>query len=369
MVDGRVIVSGNFGDYFIVRLNSDGSIDYTFTRYNGVNGHVQSVVQQPDGKLIIGGPFYRFGGLLRYGIARLSPNGEVDPVFVKSGRRTKWHHIVTDVELTDNARVAVAGSFSSMSGVEAPSVARLFLGTLPTILSHPRSQRIVVGQSVTFSVVATNEGRLYYQWQRDENDIPPATNATFIITSLQTVHAGRYTVVVRNSTGAVTSQTAILTPVIAPTVATNLEPQILRAASNTVLSVKFSGTPPFTYQWLFNGVPIPGATNATLVLNNLADNHTGHYSVRAGNEAGTVTCSPTLIQVYYGNGYVYRWFYPEIPGSNVSDLTLDLSFPTYPSAIEKLTNGLAGSVSTGDTYGSLIEGTSYHQYPDIIRSG
>jgi len=355
MADGRVIVSGNVGDYFIVRLNSDGSIDNTFNRY-AVNGHIQSVVQQPDGKLLVAGPFHNCGDSFRFGIARLLPNGELDPVFVEGGRPTEWHHFVTDMQLTDDGRVYVSGPFTSMSGIEVPGVARLFLGTLPTIVTHPVSQRIVVGQPVTFSVVATNEARLYYQWRRDGIDIPGATNATFTISSVETGHAGRYAVVVRNSTGTVTSQAAVLTPVVAPTVAVDLVAQILRAGSNTVLSVTFNGTPPFNYQWLFNGAPIPGATNATLVLNNVADNNTGYYSVRAGNEAGTVTSSPALIQVYYGSGYVYRWIYPDIPGGNVSDLIIDPSFPTYPSGIEKLTNGLASNLSEGETYGSLIQG-------------
>ncbi len=47
-----------------------------------------------------------------------------------------------------------------------------------------------------------------------------------------------------------------------------------------------SGTPPFTYQWRRNGVPIPKATNATLVLTNLQRSQEGVYDVVVKNAVG-----------------------------------------------------------------------------------
>ena len=371
--DGKIVVSsGTYGinnlrgngflrgpdgkTRFLARLNSNGSLDPNYDAAAGPYGPVWSIQRQPDGKLLVGGGFSTCGEFLRWGIARLLPDGQVDPTFVEGGRPLHFPHDVWGIALTPEGGITIAGDFHVMNGYLRPGVARLYQGTLPTIVTQPASQRIVVGQPVTFSVTATNPARLYYQWQRNGVALTGATSASLTLPNVQPANGGNYTVVVSNSTGSVTSQVAVLTPVIMPSPGAPLPTQIGHAGSNVVLSVSFNGTPPFNYQWRFNGVPIPGATNATLTLNNLADANSGNYSVVASNEAGSATSAPILVQVYYGSGYVYRWFYPNIPGANVFDLTSDPSFPTYPSAIEKLTNGLIGQVNTADDYGSLVQG-------------
>jgi hypothetical protein len=47
-----------------------------------------------------------------------------------------------------------------------------------------------------------------------------------------------------------------------------------------VFNVGVTGTPPFTYQWFFNGTNLlDGATSATLTLTNVAATQAGTYSV------------------------------------------------------------------------------------------
>src|SRR5438067_1125472 len=52
-----------------------------------------------------------------------------------------------------------------------------------------------------------------------------------------------------------------------------------------------------TYQWLSNGVPIPGETNSSLTLNNLISPATNFYSVTAANIAGTNTSASAALVV------------------------------------------------------------------------
>jgi hypothetical protein len=57
------------------------------------------------------------------------------------------------------------------------------------------------------------------------------------------------------------------------------------------------GTPPISYQWLFNGTPIPGATSASLSLTNLGLEHNGAYSLVGSNAAGAVESRTAFLSV------------------------------------------------------------------------
>ncbi len=52
-----------------------------------------------------------------------------------------------------------------------------------------------------------------------------------------------------------------------------------------------------TYQWLFNGTPIPGATNSTLVLSSVDAAAAGEYRVRVTNGAGTITSPAAVVSL------------------------------------------------------------------------
>jgi uncharacterized delta-60 repeat protein len=58
-----------------------GDVDLSFDPGSGVNGTVNHVVVQPDGKVIIGGGFTTVKGLARAGIARLNADGSGDNSF------------------------------------------------------------------------------------------------------------------------------------------------------------------------------------------------------------------------------------------------------------------------------------------------
>src|SRR5205823_13265607 len=66
------------------------------------------------------------------------------------------------------------------------------------------------GASVTFSVLASGDQPLGYQWQRNNQDITGATASTYTIANVQPFNAAAYTVIVSNSLGTVTSASATL---------------------------------------------------------------------------------------------------------------------------------------------------------------
>ncbi|MFO1513691.1 MAG: LamG-like jellyroll fold domain-containing protein [Verrucomicrobiota bacterium] len=58
-----------------------------------------------------------------------------------------------------------------------------------------------------------------------------------------------------------------------------------------------SGNPPFSYQWQLNGVPLAGATAASLTLTNLQPTNSGLFRVVLSNASGTVTSSVATLNV------------------------------------------------------------------------
>ena len=57
------------------------------------------------------------------------------------------------------------------------------------------------------------------------------------------------------------------------------------------------GAPPFTYQWLFNGTNIDGATNSLLTLTNVQSYNEGEYSVVVSSLYDSITSSNATLTV------------------------------------------------------------------------
>ena len=58
-----------------------------------------------------------------------------------------------------------------------------------------------------------------------------------------------------------------------------------------------TGDAPLSYQWLFDNLPIPGATGTVLGLNNVQPFQTGQYAVLVTNAAGSITSFPAALGV------------------------------------------------------------------------
>ena len=73
--------------------------------------------------------------------------------------------------------------------------------------------------------------------------------------------------------------------------------QEVTLGNQATFSVVADGTPQFSYQWRFNGVIIPGATGATLILPQVQLTDAGDYSVQVGNPVGTVLSATARLTV------------------------------------------------------------------------
>lgn len=83
--------------------------------------------------------------------------------------------------------------------------------TAPTITAHPQSDAKNLGFDVVFGVSATGTTPFTYQWKKGGTNISGATNATLTLLNISSGDAAGYSVVVSNSAGNATSNTATLT--------------------------------------------------------------------------------------------------------------------------------------------------------------
>jgi uncharacterized delta-60 repeat protein len=83
--------------------------------------------------------------------------------------------------------------------------------TPPSIDNQPRSQTIILFQQAAFGVIASGTAPLIYQWRKDGLPISSASNDQIVIAHAQFSDVGRYSVVVSNADGSVSSGEAVLT--------------------------------------------------------------------------------------------------------------------------------------------------------------
>ncbi|WP_055094538.1 T9SS sorting signal type C domain-containing protein [Flavobacterium aquidurense] len=135
--DGKIIAAGSFTAYNgnssgrIIRLNEDGSQDFTFNTSTGAtNGIIYKACPQPDGKIIIVGSFTKYNNVTVNRIARLLQNGTLDTSF-STGSGAALN--ITNVEILQDTKVLISGNFTSLNGVALNRIARLFSdGTIDT---------------------------------------------------------------------------------------------------------------------------------------------------------------------------------------------------------------------------------------------
>ena len=89
--------------------------------------------------------------------------------------------------------------------------------TAPAITSHPASTSVAVGATATFTVAATGQAPLSYQWRKNGTAISGATSASYTTPATVSGDSGStFSVVVSNSLGSATSNNATLTVTTTP---------------------------------------------------------------------------------------------------------------------------------------------------------
>jgi uncharacterized delta-60 repeat protein len=125
--DGKVIVGGAFTTYSgvtynrIIRLNSNGTIDNTFVIGTGFNTDVNCIALQSDGKILVGGGFSTYSGQSNSFLLRLNSNGTKDTTFTGTTNST-----LTSITIQNDGKILIGGgSITQVNSVNVNQVCRL----------------------------------------------------------------------------------------------------------------------------------------------------------------------------------------------------------------------------------------------------
>jgi hypothetical protein len=199
------------------------------------------------------------------------------------GNATNVTYSINPVHDTDEGPYSVVVGNASGSVTSPPAL--LYVAKPPVLVQQPQSLLVPLYGLASFSVIATGTPPLQFQWRRNGTFLAGQTNSTLTLTSVQITNAGRYSVVVGNPYGSTISADALLSVDAPLTILeqpqnVTIGPVATNYSTNTVsLNVTAVGHGPVSYQWLFWGTNLPGATSATLTISNVALSNAGPYAV------------------------------------------------------------------------------------------
>jgi uncharacterized delta-60 repeat protein len=139
--DGKILVGGQFGSYngvscgSLIRLNSNGSIDTTFSFPNYPSSWVSRVLIQTDGKILVEGLFgYAFTDPTNRHLIRLNSNGTLDSSFTSGYTgptgpipSVSYSNVITlqNMALQSDGKIIIVGAFTNYNGTSTKNIIRL----------------------------------------------------------------------------------------------------------------------------------------------------------------------------------------------------------------------------------------------------
>lgn len=196
----------------------------------------------------------------------------------------------------------------------------------PVITGQPGALKVAVGGNINLNIVATGDGTLNYQWQRNGVNIPGAPNANALsLPANATTDSGTFRCIVTNSVGTATSLGALVTVQIPPNVTTDPTDVTTVEDEPSELVVAATGSATLKYQWQkqedlgmgnFQFVNITGKTAAKLSFAKTAIVDQGTYRCIVTNDVGADTSLTAQVTVNPVPVPTVTGFYPSTAMTN-----------------------------------------------------
>lgn len=174
--DYKLYVGGSFNSYNnisgadkIIAASLNGTYDSTFDVSPSPNSTVYSIAEQSNGKLIVGGAFTTLGGVNSTYLARLNTDGSVDTSF-SNNTLNDWVFSNDCIAVDSQNRIYVGGRFTEVSSNSAKALVRLlsdgtYDSTFDTTVGFSNSSNYRVVESVNIlsdgKILATGDFTTY----------------------------------------------------------------------------------------------------------------------------------------------------------------------------------------------------------------
>ncbi len=166
-----------------------------------------------------------------------------------------------------------------------------------SITTQPVPVTAVEGTASALSVVVSSFPAARYQWVKAGVNVPGATAATLNFASLQPADFATFQVNVTNGFTNLSSAAVLMNVLFRPRIVTQPATIAANMGQAQTLALQSIANPMPTYQWLFNGVPLLGKTEATLNFTSLKWTDRGAYVLRITNAQGTIDSTPIQLNL------------------------------------------------------------------------
>ncbi len=171
-------------------------------------------------------------------------------------------------------QVVVANTYGAVTSAPAALIVR---SKGPQLLGGISNYLAFVGENVSLSVPVSATPLPTYRWTHNRRLVRGAINASLTIPKIQRTQKGDYALAAQNLFGAVTQHIQVVVqPMVIEQQPTN---QNVLVGNPLSLRVIVGSSLPVKYQWRFNGVAVPRATNATLLIPSAQLTNAGNYDV------------------------------------------------------------------------------------------
>ena len=254
----------------------------------------------------------------------------------------------------------VAGTVTSNSATVTVNPAPV----APAITAQPGSLSVTAGQTATFSVTASGTAPLSYQWRKNGSNISGATSSSYTTPATVVGDSGAtFTVVIANTAGSVTSNSATLTVTSAatgPTVSAAAKSVRYAASGSQDVDISGSGfTGSSWHQFSTNGGTSWAYADTQPVINSATSMTVSvSRSLPAGTELLIRMCSNKLASAVCSSGYL--------------TVTIDVYYSTIGAFTtqECVKDDLTGYVWEGKpTTGTRASSNTYTNYDASYTNG